>query len=310
MKYRRKQQLIIILILVAVISTISVGFAAFSSTLNISSSANVTPSSSDFSVVFSSSQYAITTNNQTGTVVNGVGTYGAQGGITNLYRNSASGLIAEFTEPGNKLDITIYAHNIGEYDAYLTGITLGSVDGENQKVCTASSDASDSLVQSACEGISISVNVGGIDYQYGESISNHPLAKGSVEPVVITVTYAEGASRADGDFDIVFGDLSLDYSTVDNHKLIEFSVMVPENQTYYAESNMTWEQWVNSEYNTEGYICNDGKIYHPSRDDLYIVYASTIDGVTKKIAAYDTDVIDQSKYYFLGTINSSSPIPA
>ena len=310
MKYRRKQQLTIILVLVAVISTISVGFAAFSSTLNISSSATVTPNSDDFNIVFSSSQYAITTRDDSGTLVSGTGTNGAIGGITNLYRKSASGLIAQFTEPGQSLSTTIYAHNIGEYDAYLTGITIESVDGAKQKVCTASSDASDSLVQSACEGISISVNVGGIDYQYGESISNHLLAKGSVEPVVITVTYAEGASRADGDFDIAFGDLSLDYSTVDNHKLIEFSVTTANGkQTYYAESNMTWEQWINSEYNTEGYICNDGKIYHPSRDDLYIVYSSTIDGETKKIAIYDTDVIDQSENYFLGIINSSSPIP-
>ena len=192
MHYRRKQQLTIILVLAVAIASLSVGFAAFSATLNISSSATITPNSENFSVVFSSSQYAITTNNKSGTVVSGVGTNGAQGGITNLYQNSATGLIAQFTEPGQSLAITIYAHNIGEYDAYLTGITIESVDGENQKVCTAASDASDSLVQSACEGISISVNVGGIDYQYGESISNHLLAKDSVEPVVITVTYAEG----------------------------------------------------------------------------------------------------------------------
>lgn len=298
MKYRRKQQLTIILVLVAVISTISVGFAAFSSTLNISSSVTVTPNSDDFNIVFSSSQYAITTRDDSGTLVSGTGTNGAIGGITNLYRKSASGLIAQFTEPGQSLSTTIYAHNIGEYDAYLTGITFESVDGANQKVCTASSDASDSLVQSACEGISISVNVGGIDYQYGESISNHLLAKGSVEPVVITVTYAEGASRADGDFDIAFGDLSLDYSTVDGPKLITFSIYFPYSGTtseFIAEESMTWRDLLNSEYNDGFSVSYDGKYIQYKWPILYSDAESREIKIDEVIEANHTYVTANSK---------------
>lgn len=250
MKYRRKQQLTIILVLVAVISTISVGFAAFSSTLNISSSATVTPNSDDFNIVFSSSQYAITTRDDSETLVSGVGTNGAVGGITNLYRKSASGLIVQFTEPGQSLSTTIYAHNIGEYDAYLTGITFENVDGENQKVCTASSDASDSLVQAACEGINISINVGGTNYEYGEAISNHVLPKGSVEQIIITVTYEADAGRADGNFDIEFGEISLNYSTVaTSTKTINFMMC---NQAVAAEEGMTLDAWIKSKYNTMG----------------------------------------------------------
>ena len=278
MKYRRKQQLTIILVLVAVISTISVGFAAFSSTLNISSSATVTPNSDDFNIVFSSSQYAITTRDDSGTLVSGTGTNGAIGGITNLYRKSASGLIAQFTEPGQSLSTTIYAHNIGEYDAYLTGITFGSVDGENKKVCTAASDASDSLVQAACEGISISVNVGGTDYTYGEAISNHVLSKGSVEQIIITVTYEADADRADGEFEILFGDISLDYSTVDGPKIIIFQI---DGTTYQGEDGMSWSEWINSSYNIGNFtdstsFCSDqnfdaGTSQHPY-DNGYFFY--------------------------------------
>lgn len=260
MKYRRKQQLTIILILVAVISTISVGFAAFSSTLNISSSANVTPNSDDFSVVFSSSQYAITTRDDDGTVVNGIGTYGAQGGITNLYKTSASGLIAEFTEPGNKLDITIYAHNIGEYDAYLRGVNITNVDGSSYKKCTGESDTTDSLVQAACDGISLSINIGGIDYEYGSTIANHTLSKGSVEPIIITVAYNSNASRADGNFDILFGDISLEYSTVDNSKqLISFTV---DGLEFSAEEGMTWAEFITSSYNTNNVFTQPSKIFY------------------------------------------------
>lgn len=258
MKYRRKKQLTIMLILVAVISTISVGFAAFSSTLNISSSATVTPNSDDFNIVFSSSQYTINTRDDSGTLVSGVGTNGAVGGITNLYRKSASGLIAQFTEPGQILSTTIYAHNIGEYDAYLTGITFESVDGANQKICTASSDASDSLVQSACEGINISINVGGTNYEYGEAISNHVLSKGSVEQIIITVTYEADADRADGNFDIEFGEISLNYSTVaTSTKTINFMMC---NQTVEAEEGMTLDAWIKSKYNTIGIKYDDNGI--------------------------------------------------
>ncbi|MBO5120713.1 MAG: hypothetical protein J6C28_03380 [Bacilli bacterium] len=216
MKNIRKKQLTIILILVAVISTISVGFAAFSATLNISSSATITPNSENFSVVFSSSQYAVTTNNNSGTVVSGVGTNGAQGGITNLYQNSATGLIAQFTEPGQALSTTFYIHNTGEYDAYLTGVNISNINGTSYKKCTAASDTTDSLVQSACEGINIVTTINGQNYSFGESISGHKIEKGTSQPIVVVVSYAPDASRADGDFDIEFGDVSLEYSTIDN----------------------------------------------------------------------------------------------
>ena len=70
---------------------VSVGFATFSATLNISSSATVAPSRDNFSLVFLSSAYAITTLYDSGTLVSGVGANGEQGGMTNLYRKSATG---------------------------------------------------------------------------------------------------------------------------------------------------------------------------------------------------------------------------
>jgi hypothetical protein len=247
MKYRRKKQLTIILILVAVISSISIGFAAFSATLNISSSATVTPNSDNFSIVFSSSSYAITTRDDSGTLVSGVGTNGAQGGITNLYRKSATGLTAQFTEPGQALSTTFYIHNTGEYDAYLRGVNISSINGNSYKKCIAASGTTDSLVQSACEGINIVTTINGQNYSFGESISGHKIEKGTSQPIVVVVAYAPDAARADGNFDIEFGDISLEYSTVDsNTKLITFKVF---NETFTAESGMTWDDFINSSYN-------------------------------------------------------------
>ena len=50
MEHNRKIKILSIVALVLAISAMTLGFAAFSTTLNISSSASVTPNSGDFSV--------------------------------------------------------------------------------------------------------------------------------------------------------------------------------------------------------------------------------------------------------------------
>ena len=37
----------------------------------------------------------------------------------------------------------------------------------------------------------------------------------SYEEVVVTIKYADGATRADGDFSVAFGDITLTYGSVD-----------------------------------------------------------------------------------------------
>lgn len=258
MKYRRKKHLTIILILVAVISSISIGVAAFSATLNISSSATVTPNSDNFSIVFSSSSYTITTRDDSGTLVIGVGTNGAQGGITSLYKKSATGLVAQFTDPRKALSTTFYIHNTGEYDAYLRGVNISSINGNSYKKCIASSGTTDSLVQSACNGINIVTTINGQNYSFGETISSHKIEKGTSQPIVVVIAYAPDAARADENFDIEFGDISLEYSTVDSpKKIISFVV---DGITYQAEEGMSWQEFISSPYNKDGLFTADVKV--------------------------------------------------
>ena len=47
------------------------------------------------------------------------------------------------------------------------------------------------------------------------SITGHTLAKASGELVTVTLEYEAGADRADGDFTVAFGDITLNYSSVD-----------------------------------------------------------------------------------------------
>ena len=137
-KDRSSKVIAVVALLVAVIG-LSVGFASFSSTLTISSSANVTPNSDTFKVVFSSNGTILTTEAVIGDVT-GTGASATNATINNDTNPTISGLAANFTEPGQKVVYTFYAHNSGEYDAFLKSVTYANVTGKSEsKVCTAGS---------------------------------------------------------------------------------------------------------------------------------------------------------------------------
>ena len=72
------------------------------------------------------------------------------------------------------------------------------------------------MVEAACNGISVSVKVGNDTYTGSmDSITNHLLALNAYEEVVVTIEYTSTASRADGDFEVAFGDIILTYDSVD-----------------------------------------------------------------------------------------------
>lgn len=204
----------IIAVVVAVIG-LSVGFAAFSNTLTIKSSASVTPNATDFDVNFSNSNTA----EQAG-VVAGVGTNNATGDTATINNDDSptiSGLKANFTEPGQKVTYSFYAHNAGKYDAFLNAITYANVDGDTTtKVCTPGAGTDATMVEAACNGISVTVKVGSDTYTGSDdSIADHLLAIDGYEEVVVTIEYASDATRADGDFTVDFGDITLTYGSVD-----------------------------------------------------------------------------------------------
>ena len=215
MERDRSAKIIAIVALCIAIVGLSIGFAAFSSNLTISSSANVTPDPSSFDVNFSTSN----TNELDGTVT-GVGTNSAtaeDATIDNSASPTITGLKANFTEPGQKVTYSFYAHNAGKYAAYLNSVTYSNVSGETStKVCTAGSGTDEAMVAAACNGISVSVKVGNETYTGSKSsIENHLLAIDAYEEVVVTIEYASDATRADGDFEVSFGDITLTYNSVD-----------------------------------------------------------------------------------------------
>ena len=213
MEHNRKQKLLMIIALVVGIASLSIGFAAFSTTLNISSQASVSPSSDTFSVKFSTSQNSL--------VVSAVAPSSKTSGITTtdgVIDNGANptikNLSATFTTPGQYVEYTIYARNEGEYTAYLNNINfLGN------KTCVGTTEATDSLVQSACESINISATIGSTTYTETTPIEGHTLAKGVGEQIKIRLEYLSSGTAVDGGMSITFPNVALVYSTLDDSSI-------------------------------------------------------------------------------------------
>ena len=216
-KDRGSKVIAVVALCVAVVG-VTLGFAAFSTTLNIKPSASVSPTGSTFNVDFSSSDSAVETNLVT-PVKDPDSITAGNATINNAGSNpEIRGLTATFTEPGQDVTYTFYVHNIGEYDAFLKSITYNNAaSGSTFRKCTAGGGTTDSLVQNACDDITVSVKVGS-DAEVTTTkpnITGHSLAIDAHETVVVKIAYAAGGDRADGDFTVAFGDIALLYSTVD-----------------------------------------------------------------------------------------------
>ena len=216
-KDRGSKVIAVVALCIAVVG-VTLGFAAFSNTLNIKPSANVTPTGDTFNVDFSSSDSAVETNPVT-PVKNPTSLVAGNATINNSGSNpEISGLTATFTEPGQDVTYTFYVHNVGEYEAFLKSITYNNeATSSSFRKCTAGSGTTDALVQAACDDITVSVKVGS-DAEVtatNSNITSHSLAKDANETVVVKIAYAAGGDRADGDFTVAFGDIALLYSTVD-----------------------------------------------------------------------------------------------
>lgn len=212
-----RKEIVLVALLVAIVG-MSLGFAAFSNTLSISSSATVTPNSDDFSVVFSGSATTANEFNSFNASINA----GAELLSEPFEFNSGSftGPTVNFTSTGAEAEFTFYAHNIGEYDAYLNSISYTPLSNGTYKACSSTTTdetkATDSLVQAACDGINVTISIGGTSYTFGSNISGHKLSKGSVEEVSVKIEYVTGSALADGPFKVDISDFKLNYSTVDS----------------------------------------------------------------------------------------------
>ena len=245
---RRKQQLLMIVALVVGIASLSIGFAAFSATLNISSSATVTPDSSSFSVVFSGSA-----DDPYDTLIEPIDYSDSfNAAVAEIAGNSITNMNINFGSSYSYGTYEFYVHNTGQYPAYLNSIDFG-----NGKVCENLGDVSPVLVEAACEDISVSFYSDFIELFNPTSLyelGGHVLNPG--ESTFISINFSYGAyNLPDGDLKVNFDDIVLNYSSVDSSNEISFTLF---GKTYSAKENMLWGDWVESEYNIDNYY------FHPA----------------------------------------------
>ena len=236
MKKDKKMRAVALIALSFSILGLTLGFAAFSNTLTISSSAQVTPDASDFKLtlyglprvyeyddinqhdpnsmplsIFTSTTQAapLLDNNEEATI--------ATLDNDNL---SIKNLQASFTKPDQSIYYMIAIKNEGHYDGYLN---LQQQFEPASYTCTAKEGTTEALALEACKGIEFRIRLGYID-ESGDKIdwdisktmdeTGHvKLEKGKHWYLNIVIAYEYGSARADGPFEIVFEDLKIPMST-------------------------------------------------------------------------------------------------
>ncbi len=229
MEKDRTYRVVALVALIVAVVGVSLGFAAFSRSLSIEPSGEVNPENT-LKVEFSSTGAAVpTTESVTGTTAGSEAVQAGSATITNTGNSpKISGLTATFTKPGESVTYEFYAVNTGKFDAYLTGIKLGTTL-ETFKKCTAksgsnpASDATD--LDKVCGSIHVTVEVGEdvakVSTKDADKVvdSEHKLTKAGTnwEKVVVKLEYTAnetGDDYADGDVTVTFQPITLTYSTV------------------------------------------------------------------------------------------------
>ena len=219
MEKERSFKVISVIALIIGVIGLTLGFAAFTSTLTIRSSVEVKPAGNTFNVNFSSTSGLVETNDIEPSV-SSPNVVATNATIDNTGNPTISGLNVTFTEPGQSATYEFHSYNGGEYSAYLNSIVYENIaNGTSPKVCTPKPGTTESLVASVCSDIVVSVKVGNEPVTTGSvsKIANHSLKKGNSEDIVITISYVKKDEQTlvDGDFTVSFGNIVLDYSSVD-----------------------------------------------------------------------------------------------
>ena len=240
MERERSGKVIAIATLLVGILGLSLGFAAFSTTLNITSSADVPVDASVWNVGFSDQNSSI----HAGTVNGTTGSNTSNGALSLTQFVISQTTNAELsTTNGSKVEYDFYIVNDGDLAAYLNSVTMGTISceyktGQSPRVTdnghtTITSETVGSITDADCQkmfGATLTINSSS-SYTDGQSVTSgfgntNKLDKPSNNtptyvPVKLTIAYKDDSlatvtDAPTGDFTVSLSDSAIVYGSNSN----------------------------------------------------------------------------------------------
>ena len=213
---KNNSKIVAVAALVVAAIALSVGFAALSATLNISSDTNVTVHpATTFEANINYTGTATCTPSSANVTVGNVGT---------LSGKNWSGIVVTLQEPGDSVTCEATITNASTFDGYLKSITPDA----NISCDAASTDgASSDKVTAVCGEMEMTVGVGATGTENvtptitnsahtgasGISTSNNIAANGGTHKAKVTIRYKTPGTLSDGDIKVTLPGISLGYNT-------------------------------------------------------------------------------------------------
>ena len=244
MEKDRSVKVIAVLALVVAVVGLSLGFAAFTSTLTISPAATVVPEDNMY-VIFSNQNGAPSSTTIGGTMNDAMSSArtrllaenvtapnlpaAADAVIDNATNKKApkiTNLSATFTAPGQSVTYNFFAYNEMSYQTFLRTITFDTSKYE----CSPDPGTDSTTATNVCKAITVSVSVGTTGSVATANIAGdgsvtknqfsapantpHTLGATSGEPVSVVISYPSGAAQTNGSVSVTLPDVQVGYSSV------------------------------------------------------------------------------------------------
>lgn len=234
MEKQRQMKFLAILALVLAVTALTLGYAAFSTTLNISSNASVNPSGKDFVIniygfkdeqswydynsIFEMEDYFLDDKKTPG--INSLGSATCTDATIDNTAKTISGISVNYINNQAYVTYPIIIRNEGKYTAYINTSQFSNANKQGEDTfgylgtCTAENGTSQSLVDKACSNVYQELYF--LDNQGQIMIDNsghYKIEPGDYINLILDVHYSDAEILSDGPFSVSFPDIKLNFST-------------------------------------------------------------------------------------------------